>query len=63
MSKSEWDAVPLERRVRLLERVAESGKRCIDCFEQLTLVERLQGRGYCTDCFPDELEVTAEVGE
>lgn len=61
MSKQEWDTIPMDRKVRFLRKVMETGKRCIDCFEQLTLVERIQGRSYCTDCFPDELKVTAEV--
>lgn len=56
MNPEEWDKIPLGRKIRLLESIKNLGVHCIDCKEHLTLVERLHGRVYCTDCFPEELE-------
>ena len=47
---------------RVLERVRSFGLRCLDCFEQLTLAERLQERAYCADCFPDEMDEEIDDG-
>jgi len=46
----------LRGATRILERIGSLGLRCLDCFEQLTLTERLQDRSYCTNCFPSEME-------
>jgi hypothetical protein len=43
-----------EFAARLRARIDNLHRRCLDCFEQLTLAERNEGRAYCKACWPVE---------
>jgi len=58
--QSDWDSISPERKRRFLARVRNVKLRCLDCFEQLTLAERLQDRAYCESCWPEETEFDKE---
>jgi len=46
---------------RFLDALRDHKLRCLDCGENLTLVERLHARSYCADCWPEELEFNEEI--
>lgn len=53
--------IPDKAIEKLFKLIKFLGINCIKCNENLTQVERNQGRAYCTDCWPQELEYQNET--
>lgn len=50
MNKIDFSKIPLERKMRLLHRIKNFGKVCIDCGESLTASDKAAGKKWCAVC-------------